>query len=228
MEQQNKTTYLQFNWTMVLCLVVIEVLTIPFVAISNTITVTNPLYMAIMGFIVAFCALILFVKMILPRLKKHLSKILQLDITKISGVLYIGLISGFLLMFMFNLQEITYMFTPSDTLVGLVSGFGSVGASLLIYRLLDQMLNYGVKIITPKQKFLLSFAWKDVIVLTLLFTLYELIACPVSLLWMSHYEHRFWWGILSGILSGVCGGIPPMLICKLTGYKISLNFRSIK
>ena len=228
MEQKNKTAYLNFNLTMVFCLVVIEVLTIPFVAISNTITITNPLYMAIMGFTVAFFALILFIKMILPRLRKHLSTVFKLNIVKISGVVYIGLISGFLLMFMFNLQEITYMFTPSDTLVGLVSGFGSVGASLLIYRILDQVFNYGVKIITPKQKLLLSFAWKDVIALTLLFTLYELIACPVSLLWMSHYEHRFLWGILSGILSGVSGGIPPMLICKLTGYKVTLNFRPIK
>ena len=56
MEQQNKTAYLNFNLTMVFCLVVIEVLTIPFVAISNTITITNPLYMAIMGFTVAFFA----------------------------------------------------------------------------------------------------------------------------------------------------------------------------
>ncbi len=218
---------IKFNWKIVAFLILIEIFTIPFVAISNTLTAQSQFDIAIMGFIIAFPALFIILKILLPRLHHSLSISLNLNIIKIHGVLYIGIISGVLLTFMFYLQELTYHFTNSDCIVGLVSAFFSVGISLIFYQLVQKYFNYGITLITAEQKFVLTLNTKDIIVLTLLFTLYETIASPISIIWLPHLEQRFWWGILSGILSGLGGGIPLAIISKLTGYQINVGFRRI-
>lgn len=217
-----------FNWKIIVFLVMVEVCTIPFVAASNTFVVSSALYLSIMGFIVAFAALIFIMKAIEKPIRRYLSKLLGVEITKVTGILYLGLISGFLLMAMFYLQEITYNYTKSDEIVGAVSAFFSVGATLYIYKFVQEVLNYGIKIVTVNKKYIVIFPVKDIIALILLFTIYETIACPVSIIWLPHHEYRFLWGVLAGFLAGFSGGVPLVLICYLTKYKITFNLKEIK
>jgi hypothetical protein len=165
-------------------------------------------------------------QLIVRPIRIYFSKLVGTEIVKIHGALYIGLISGFLLMFMFYLQELTYRFTNSDYIVGTVSAFFSVSVSLILYTVIEKLFNYGIKIKTvSNQTYLLAFPLKDILVITLLFSLYETIASPLSILWIPHFEHRFLWGIISGIASGVIGGLPITIISYVTGYKITINLK---
>ena len=219
---------LPINWKVVIFLVILELLTVPFVAISNTIVLSNQNYIVIMGFVVAFFALLVIMKLIITPIKHYLSKLIGVEISRISGVLYLCLISGFLLMFMFYLQEVTYRFTRSDYIVGTVSAFFSVSISLIIYTIIEKYFNYGIKTISKDNKsYLLCFSSKDIIIITLLFSLYETIASPLSILWVPHYTQRFLWGCISAVAAGVGGSLPMVIICYLVGYKITIRLKQI-
>lgn len=225
-----KQILLPFNWKIVIFLIILEVFTVPFVAISNSIIISNQIYLGIIGFSVAFIALIIILKLFVQPIKQYLSHLLKQKIIQINGLLYTSLFAGFLLMLMFYLQNLSYSFTKSDCIVGFVSAFFSVSISLIIYNFLASYLGYGVKIKVSDNNccYLVAFPIKDIIVLTLLFSLYETIASPISLLWLPHYNHRFLWGIIAGILSGLAGGIPLILICHFTKYKITIFLKLIK
>ena len=219
---------LAINWKIVIFLIILELLTVPFVAISNTIVLDNQNYIVIMGFVLAFFALLVIMKLIIAPIKRYFSSLIGEKICKISGVLYLCIISGFLLMFMFYLQEVTYRFTRSDYIVGTVSAFFSVSVSLIIYTLIEKTFNYGIKVITKDNKsYLMCFGIKDIIVITLLFSLYETIASPLSILWVPHYTQRFIWGCISAVAAGVGGSIPMVIICNLVGYKITIRLKQV-
>ncbi len=218
---------LSLNFKLIIFLVILEVLTIPIVAITNSIVVNNPIYLLIIGFVAGALAILVILKLIETPIKRFFSKELNVEIIKVNGSLYIGLLSGFLLMFMFFTQEIVIHFTNNDYIVGLVSAFFSVGVTLIIYRIMLHLFNYGIKITTSNNQVLtLTVDYRDIIIITLLFTLYETIASPLSIIWLPHISHRLLWGILSGIVSGVSGGLPLILISHLTGYKIQLRLYS--
>lgn len=218
-----------FNWKIIIFLVILEVLTVPLVAISNNIVIKNYVYVLLMGFIVAAFALFIIMKLIIFPIKNYFAGLIGQKILKIHGALYIGLLAGFLLMFMFFVQELTYKFTNSDCIVGFVSAFFSVGISLIIYSIFSKFFNFGLKIFTEnKQYLLLLIPMKDIIALTLLFSIYETIASPLSILWVPHLDHRFVWGIISGVVSGVVGGTPLVIISFILNYKITINLKILK
>ncbi len=224
MQQTNIS--LPVNWKIIVFMVILELLTIPFVAVGNDIVIAHQNYIVIMGFIVAFFALLVILKLIVHPIKLYFSRLINQQIIRIEGIFYICLLSGFLLMFMFYLQEVTYRFTRSDYIVGLVSAFFSVSVSLIIYAIVEKAFNYGIKIITrDKHKYILTFAPKEILLITLLFSVYETIASPLSILWVPHLEHRFLWGIISAIAAGIVGSVAMVIICTLTGYKISIGLK---
>ena len=104
-----------------------------------------------MGFGAGAFALVIIMLVIKSYLRKYFSRLLNTNITNITGVLYIALISGFLLMFMFFIQGITYYFNKSDYVVGGVSAFFSVSITLIIYKAILYVFKYGVKIKTADQ-----------------------------------------------------------------------------
>lgn len=212
-----------FNWKIVVFLIIIEVVTIPFVAISNSLIIKNLLYMSLIGFSVAFVALICIFRGLSLIIKNYFTQLLCEPVIKINGLLYISLIAGFLLMFMFYLQSLTYHFTNSDCIVGLVSAFFSVSISLVIYHLGVHYFNYGIKLITNSNSYTIQIIIKDIVILTLLFSLYETIVSPMSLLWVPHHQHRFIWGIITGVVSGLSGGLPLLVLCYFTKYNITLK-----
>ena len=219
---------LPINYKLIIFLVILEVLTIPIVSCTNTFILKNPVYLLGVGFIAGAFALLIIMKLITPPLQRYLSKLLNIQIIKISGILYIAILSGFLLMFMFYVQGLTYLFTQSDILVGTVSAFFSVGVSLIIYSIITKIFNYGIKIKTSnKEIFLLTILPKDIILITILFTIYETIASPLSIIWLPHMTDRFFWGLVSGVASGIFGGLPLVIISYLTGYKVTIKLISI-
>ncbi len=179
--------------------------------------------MSLIGFTVAFLALICILRGLNPIIKNYFSKLMDEPVIKIKGLLCLSLIAGFLLMFMFYLQSLTYRFTNNDYIVGLVSAFFSVSISLIIYHLGVHYFNYGIKLITKTNSYTIQVVIKDIIILTLLFSLYETIVSPISLLWVSHYGHRFMWGIITGVVSGLSGGLPLLALCYFTKYNITLR-----
>ena len=217
---------LPLDFKLIIFLVILEILTIPIVAITNSIVINNPIYLITMGFGAGAFALLLILKLIERPIKKFFSKALNLEIIKINGTSYIILLSGFLLMFMFFIQEIVTHFTNNDYILGLVSAFFSVGITLIIYQIISHVFNYGIKIKTSDNQTLkLIINSRDIIIVTLLFTLYETIASPLSIIWLAH-NNRFLWGLISGLASGIGGGLPLVIISYLTGYKIKLELNS--
>ena len=218
---------LPLNFKLIIFLIILEVLTIPIVAITNSTVVKNPIYLLTMGFGAGVFALLIILKLIENLIRKYFSNALGMKIIKVNGTLYISLLSGFLLMFMFFIQEIVTYFTNNDCIVGLVSAFFSVGITLIIYKCGLHLFNYGIKIKTSDNQVLnLTISNSDIIIITLLFTVYETIASPLSIIWLPHMNHRFIWGIVSGVASGVGGGLPLIIISYVTGYKITLRLYS--
>ena len=217
-----------FTWELIVFLVVLEVLTIPFVAISNSIIKSNKTYIIIIGFGVAFMAIAIIMKLIIPMLKLYLFKLMGKPIAQINGVFYITWLSGMLLMLMFYIQIITYQFTDSDFIVGGVSAFFGVGAILLLYTIIQKIFDYGIIIKTTDTQQIIYLNIKDILVVTTLITLYETIISPVSIIWEHFPEQRFVWGIISGLLSGMIGGSVLGIICRITNYKITIELRSLR
>ncbi len=217
-----KQVQICFGWQLIALLVAIEVLTIPFVALGNNFVGNSKVSIAIMGFIVAFFALIVITRLIRNLLKKTFSKLIGQDILHLKGIIYIGIIAGFLLMFMFYLQEIASNYTRNDYITSFSTTFISVGSSLLIYYTIEKIFHYGIKLKTSNNKYIIKIRLIDILILTLLFSIYEIIAYEVSGIWIPHRDYRFWWGLLSGVGAGFLGSLPVLLITSVTGYKFNL------
>lgn len=213
---------IKFSWQLVALLMAIEVLTIPFVALSNSFIINSKLNIVLMGFIVAFIALIIIIQVIKNKLKKYFSKKINMHIYKLQGAFYIGFLSGFLLMFMFYLQDFIASYTRNEYVISFVSTFISVGVSLLIYYVIQYLFNYGIKLVTEKVIFTVAIKLIDILILTILFSIYEIVAYKISGIWIPHQEHRFFWGLISGVGAGFFGSIPILIIARLSRYKFNL------
>lgn len=214
---------LSFNSKLILFLILLEIFTIPFVAIANNLVINNPLLISILGFVVAFFAIATIIKIITQPLKTFISKQINQPITKLTGIFYTSLLSGILLMLMFYIQTLIYQYTDNNYIIGALSAFFSVGPTLVIYFLIAKHLKIGIKIITPTTFFLISIKFIDIVYLTLLFSLYETFASPLSIIWLTHANDRFLWGILSGFAAGLGGSIPIVIICRILNYKLPLH-----
>jgi hypothetical protein len=213
---------LSFNFKLVLFLILLEIFTIPFVAIANTLVLNNVLLIAVLGFVVAFFAIAAIIRIITQPLKMFISSQINQPVCKLTGVFYTSLLSGILLMLMFYIQTIIYLYTNNSYIIGTLSAFFSVGPTLLIYFIIEKYFKIGIKIITPTNNFLISIKFIDIVYLTLLFSLYETFASPLSIIWLTHTSDRFFWGILSGLAAGLGGSIPIVIICRLFKYKLPL------
>ena len=85
------TLKLPLNYKLIIFLVILEILTIPIVAISNSSISNNPIYLLAMGFGAGAFALVIIMLVIKSYLRKYFSRLLNTNITNITGVLYIAL-----------------------------------------------------------------------------------------------------------------------------------------
>jgi hypothetical protein len=197
---------LKFGWRTIIFFLLLELFTVPPVAMSNSIVIQNIWYMAIMGFIVALVCVYFLLRILKAFLIRNSERIIGVIISDIHGIWYIALLAGILLMIMFVVQDFLFAHNFGDFSAGFFSAFLSVGGTLLIYKLgfycgLNISLNS-----SNTSKYQLEISWSGVLKLSLLFGIYELIVCPITGLWIPYPEHRFSLAVISGVVGGATGG----------------------
>jgi hypothetical protein len=203
--------------------ILLEAITVPLVAALNSIAIQNIAYMSIMGFIVAFGSVLLLLNLLKTLLLKQASRICGRDISKIGGLWYISGLAGILLMLMFFTQDLLYAYGSSDFVAGFFSALCSVFPTLLIYQVLSQTFNYGLTLTSGDKMWRLNFKLLDILVLTLLFSLYEFIVCPITSLWVGLNEYKVALAFLYGVLGGAAGGGTLYLISHFCPLQIKLS-----
>ena len=209
----NKSFALIFNFRIILFFIALETLTVPLVAMSNTIATQAIIFMAIMGFLVAFIIVMLLLRLLKNIVIKNSMQILGVQISSICGVWYLAVLAGILEMIMFVVQDQLFVWSWNDYETGFASAFISVGLTLMIYQLGVNYFKLGIILFGDSCNYILQFAWPDVFKLALLFGLYELIVCPITGWWIPYHDmQRLWMAILSGIVGGGSGGLLLYLI----------------
>lgn len=217
------TIPIYFGPKWIIFFVLLETLTVPLVALSNDIAIKNILYMSIMGFIVAFVCVMVLVNGFKKTLIKHSASLLGIEIDQIFGLWYIGILAGILLMVMFFIQDILFGFHLNEFLTGYFSALVSVCFTLILYQLLIELFDFGITINHAGKIYQFNFAMSDIFLLGVYFGLYELIACPITGLWIPYPEHRLILGIISGIIAGGSGGLLLYLLSRFFPFHAKLT-----
>ncbi|MEN9946091.1 MAG: hypothetical protein RLZZ293_477 [Pseudomonadota bacterium] len=192
--------------------ILLEGLTVPLVASSNKLAVQNIVYMAIMGFVVAFICVLSLCFVLKRYLLRNAPQLLGVAIDDITNLWYLGIIAGFLLMIMFTVQDIMYHHGAGDFSVGFTSGFLSVAISLVIYELLAHYCNLAISFKHDQQIWQIRFTQRDILLLALIFAVYEFFVCPITSLWVPLQQHRILVASISGLAGGLFGGILLIVI----------------
>lgn len=209
----NKSFAVIFNFRIILFFIALETLTVPLVAMSNTIATKAIIFMAIMGFLVAFIIVMLLLRLLKKVVINNSVKIIGVQLRNIHRVWYLAILAGILEMIMFVVQDQLFAWHWNDYQVGFTSAFISVGLTLVIYRFGVRYFKLGIILFGDSCNYILQFAWPDVFKLALLFGLYELIVCPITGWWIPYHDmQRLWMAILSGIVGGGSGGLLLYLI----------------
>lgn len=209
----NKSFALIFNFRIILFFIALETLTVPLVAMSNTFATQAIIFMAIMGFLVAFIVVILLLRLLKKVVINNSVKIIGVQLRNIHRVWYLAILAGILEMIMFVVQDQLFAWHWNDYQVGFISAFISVGLTLVIYRFGVKYFKFAIVLSSDSCAHSLQFAWFDIFKLALLFGLYELIVCPITGWWIPYHDmQRLWMAIFSGIVGGGSGGLLLYLI----------------
>lgn len=218
----NKLVSINFSSGVIIFFIFLEGLTVPLVAISNNIMTNNMLFSAASGFIVAAICILFLFKVLKKLILKHSKNIFSMDLINIEGISIIGFMAGILLMVMFIVQFLAYSHGSNDYLAGFLSGFLSVFTTLYCYEIVGRIEVFTIKIINSnKHKYQIHFKFRDIIVLSLIFGIYELIVCPITAAWIPFTTWRIPVAILSGIIGGGIGG--GFLYVTTNVFKLKLN-----
>lgn len=216
-----------FSPRVIIFFILLETLTVPLVALGNSITIQNIFCSAIIGFIVAFVCVLLLLKVLKQLIIKYSQNLFALTVSDIHGILFIGLMAGMLLMIMFIVQFIMFRHGYNDFSTGLVSAFISVLLILSLYELMAKISSFGIIIIGANNTYYkIHFAYREIIYLSILFGIYEFIVCPITGIWLHFTTYRLAVAILSGALGGGIGGLFLHLVSRFT--KIKLNLTLVK
>lgn len=219
---------IHFGKRVIIFFVFLEALTVPLVAISNGISTKNIIYSAIVGFVVAFICVLFLVRILKNLIIMHSENLFGIKISNIQGVFYIGLIAGILLMIMFAVQFSMFQRGYDDFSTGFVSAFISVIGSLILYNVMTKLSGIGITLTTPDAThYQIYFAMREIIYLSIIFGIYELIVCPITGAWLHFTTYRLPIAILSGALGGTCGGFFLYLISNLFKIKLNLHLNKI-
>ncbi len=209
----NKSFSVVFNFRTILFFIALETLTVPLVAMSNKIATQAVIFMAIMGFLVAFIIVILLLRLLKNIVIKNSIKIVGMQLSDIRGTWYLAILAGVLEMIMFVVQDQLFAWHWSDSAVGFASAFISVGLTLVIYRLGVNYFKVAIVLLGDYDSYNLQFAWFDIFKLALLFGLYEALVCPITGWWIPYQDRqRLLMAIWSGIVGGGSGGLLLYLI----------------
>lgn len=212
-----KKIKIKFGWQVIVFFTVLETITVPMVAMANNLAHESILYLAFFGFIIAMMALFMLLRFLENYFVKNSLKIFALDIVKVSNLWLIPIIAGVLEMVMFLVQSELFNRGYRDYSAGFWSAFISVGAALVIYKLLSNLLSCSLRFIdTNGKSYMMLVNWRNILLAALLFGLYEMIVCPVTGWWIPyHGVARFGMAVLSGIIGGFLGGVLIVMIHQL-------------
>jgi len=202
-----------FGWRTVIFFILLELFTVPPVAMSNSIVIQNIWYMAIMGFVVALICVYFLLRLLKNTIIKNSLRIVGTQLFDINGIWYIAVLAGILLMIMFVVQDLLFGYKFGDFSAGFISAFISVGGTLVLYKLLSYS-GISIRLMTNSQQYRLEFEWQDILKLAVLFGLYEFIVCPITGLWIPYPEHRFSLAVVSGIIGGGAGGLLVSMLSR--------------
>lgn len=201
----------------------LEGLTVPLVAISNNIMTNNILFSATTGFIVALLCILFLFKILKKLILKHAKNIFAMDILDLNGIAIISIMAGVLLMVMFIVQFILYSYHANDFVAGFFSGLLSVFITLCCYELFAWINCFAIKITDINSHvYQIHFKIRDIILLSFIFGLYELIVCPITGIWIPFTTWRVPVAILSGIIGGSIGGVFLYTTTNLLRIKLNI------
>ncbi len=205
-----------FSWTTILFFIGLETLTVPLVALSNNIVIHNIIFMAVMGFLVAFICILIILQIVKKIILASSIKVFGFQATKINGVWLIGVLAGILEMIMFIVQDIFFKFGWDDYRVGFISAFCSVGVTLIIYKLGVFFWNLAIKVSDENTTLILDVSVSNIIKLSVLFGFYEFIVCPITGWWIPYQDtQRLMMAIFSGIVGGGIGGLLVVALTRI-------------
>ena len=215
---------IKFNRSGIMFFILLEGLTVPLVAMSNSIAIKNWWYMCLMGFAVAFSVVLLLARMLKGWLIKHSSKLFGVNFTEVRGLWYCGVLAGILEMVMFMVQDILFSQHWNDFSAGFMSAVLSVGATLLLYELVVSVTDFSIKFYQQQQCYQLRFRLRDIALLALFFGGYEFWVCPITGWWIPYHEYaRLLVALASGIIGGASGGIFLYCLVRYLPVKAQLT-----
>lgn len=222
---EKKLIPIKFGLRWVIFFVLLESSTVPLVAMSNSIAIQNIAYMSIMGFIVAFICVLVLVKLLRNLLIKHSASLLGFAADDIRGLWYISVVAGILLMIMFFVQDIIYAHGYGDYSAGFFSALLSVGISLLIYELVAKLTGFAIKVHSRGEIYQIRFQIRDILILALIFSIYEFFVCPITSIWVPRHEYRVLIAFASGIAGGAFGGVLLYFISRFIPFHARLTLQ---
>lgn len=224
---QNKLVQINFSGKVIIFFIFLEGLTVPMVAWSNSFAANNIIYSAGVGFVVAAICILFLFKTLKKLIIKNSRKIFGIEITDFNGLIIIGLMAGVLLMVMFIVQFILFSHGANDYIAGFFSGTLSVFATLCIYELFSFITPLNIVIVgTDKINYQIHFKISDIVLLSLLFGIYELIVCPITGTWVPFTTWRIPVAILSGIIGGGFGGLFLFLATNWLKIRLFMNLKA--
>lgn len=216
---------INFGFRWIIFFMLLEGSTVPLVALSNRFAVQNLLYMSIMGFGVAFICVWLLVHLLKKVIIKHSQSVLGIQLTDISGLWYVSILAGILLMIMFFVQDILYQQGWGDFGVGFASALVSVSVTLMFYELLVKISGFAILLISGNSVWQLHFTRRDIAILTMIFSIYEYFVCPITSIWVSLHTYRVLIAFASGLAGGGLGGLLLYLISRFIPIRANLTLR---
>lgn len=221
---------INFGLKFIIFLTLLELITVPGVAVANYFIGQSLLHVAIMGFLVAFCGIILIAILIKNWLISNSEKFFTVKLLAIKGFWYLGILSGTLLMIMFLVQTQLYKSGHNDYSAGFISGAISVGLTLIIYQGLAYYKIIAITLIDANQvKWSINFSLKNIVLLAILFGIFELIVCPITAFWISYSDvyARIIAASASGFVGGLLGSVALSMINKLLKIKLYVKLKAL-
>ena len=219
-----KQVAIAFNLRFMLLLLLIELITVPLVAMSNPILRANLLTTLILGFIIAALALIIILRLLRQYLIINAEALFGVKVTLIINLWLVALIAGVLEMVMFAIQDVLFKLGANDFVVGFFSALGSVFCALVCYQLIIKFTKLAIIMQTPSDDYMIKFAWRDILYLSILFAMYELVVCPITGWWIPYSGwSRFGIAIVSAVVGAISGFMVMLFCLKLLKQKIYLQ-----
>lgn len=211
-----KSIPIVFSYKAIGFFVLLELFTVPMVAMSNSFVIQHTEYIAVMGFVVALVVVYLMLRLLEKFIIRQSNEWFGFQIDRVQHIWYIGIISGILEMIMFMVQDYLFNLHWHDYSAGFWSALISVGLSLLLYKAVLKITGFGVVLSNQGIKYKLNISFSSVLKLSLLLGLYELIVCPITGWWIPYFGYqRFLMAVFSAVIGASCGSL---LLVVLTSY----------